>query len=118
MQNASGLIFDRVIFYKHTDANFYSAWPFVFGRTIAGLPQVRDAATTIGLALFFAQMYALVILPDYDGHTDFWDADVLHCRFRWASRVRQLYNLHIDPACVRSSDEPTNGSFCDDCKRI
>jgi len=41
MQSASALVTDRVIFYKHADANFYSAWPFVAGRALSQLPQVR-----------------------------------------------------------------------------
>jgi hypothetical protein len=41
MQNASALVTDRVVFYKHKDANFYSAAPFVLGRSLSQLPQVR-----------------------------------------------------------------------------
>jgi hypothetical protein len=41
MQSSSGLLADRVIFYKHSDANFYSAWPFVVGRVLSQMPQVR-----------------------------------------------------------------------------
>jgi len=40
MQNAPSLITDRVVFYKHTDSNFYSAWPYVFGRALSQIPQV------------------------------------------------------------------------------
>jgi hypothetical protein len=40
MQNASALVTDRVVFYKHRNANFYSAAPFVFGRSLSQLPQV------------------------------------------------------------------------------
>jgi ABC-2 type transporter len=41
MQGASALLQDRIIFYKHSAANFYSAWPFVFGRVLSQLPQVN-----------------------------------------------------------------------------
>ena len=41
MQSASALIRDRIIFYKHYDANFYSAPPFMLGRTLSQIPQVR-----------------------------------------------------------------------------
>lgn len=40
MQTAGSLIEDRVTLYKHSSANFYSAWPFVAGRSLAKLPQV------------------------------------------------------------------------------
>jgi hypothetical protein len=41
MQNASAMLQDRVIFYKHTEANFYGAGPFVLGRSLSQIPQVR-----------------------------------------------------------------------------
>jgi hypothetical protein len=40
MTVAPGLVDDRVIYRKHADANFFSAYPFVIGRTIAQMPQV------------------------------------------------------------------------------
>lgn len=58
MQASSGLIQDRVIYYKHADANFYSAWPFVFGRVISQLPQVFYYMTLLLKILF--------ILPSRD----------------------------------------------------
>jgi hypothetical protein len=42
MVNAPGLIDDRFIFYKQADANFYSAFPYVLGRTISQIPQVSS----------------------------------------------------------------------------
>lgn len=33
---------DRNIYYKHNDANFYGAFPFVVGRSLALLPQVES----------------------------------------------------------------------------
>ena len=42
LQSSAGLVADRVLFYKHADANFYSAWPYVFGRAISQIPQVRS----------------------------------------------------------------------------
>ena len=41
MQSASTLLSDRVICYKQMDANFFSSWPYILGRTLAGFPQVR-----------------------------------------------------------------------------
>jgi len=38
---APALVDDRVIFRKHYEANFFSAYPFVIGRTLSQLPQVR-----------------------------------------------------------------------------
>jgi ABC-type multidrug transport system fused ATPase/permease subunit len=54
MQSSSSLLEDRVIFYKHFSANFYSAWPFVLGRTISQLPQtIFDTMTFSTLIYFF-----------------------------------------------------------------
>lgn len=40
MQSANALVSDRVIFYKQMDAKFFSSWPFVIGKALAGFPQV------------------------------------------------------------------------------
>lgn len=61
MQMAGSLIEDRVIFYKHSNANFYSVWPFVLGRTVAGAPQ-----TLLDVSLFGTLLYFLVGLNDRD----------------------------------------------------
>ena len=53
MQGASALVTDRVIFYKHTDANFYSAWPFMFCRAISQLPQTTLDTVTFATILYF-----------------------------------------------------------------
>jgi ABC-type multidrug transport system ATPase subunit len=41
LQSVSGLVEDRKLYYKHSDANFYSAWPYVIGRAVSQVPQVR-----------------------------------------------------------------------------
>ena len=41
MTTAPGFVDERIIFYKHADANFFSAYPFVVGKAISKLPQVR-----------------------------------------------------------------------------
>lgn len=41
MITAPTFIDERMIFYKQTDANFYSALPFILGKAISKLPQVR-----------------------------------------------------------------------------
>ena len=38
--SAPALVDDRVIFRKHHEANFFSAYPFVIGRTLSQMPQV------------------------------------------------------------------------------
>jgi len=53
MQSSNGLVADRVTFYKHTEANFYSAWPFVFGRVLSSIPQTVMDVFTFGTILFF-----------------------------------------------------------------
>lgn len=53
MQGASALVTDRAIFYKHHDANFYSVWPFVFGRAISQIPQTAFDTTTFATLLYY-----------------------------------------------------------------
>jgi hypothetical protein len=53
MQNASALVTDRVVFYKHRNANFYSAAPFVFGRSLSQIPQV---CTVSSVAAFLPEV--------------------------------------------------------------
>jgi hypothetical protein len=53
MQGASALVTDRVIFYKHHDANFYSAWPFVFGRALSQIPQTTADTATFATILYY-----------------------------------------------------------------
>jgi hypothetical protein len=40
MVSAPAFVDERPIFYKQADANFFSAFPFVFAKTISKLPQV------------------------------------------------------------------------------
>lgn len=57
MQSASSLVTDRIVYYKHADANFYSAWPFVFGRIVSQIPQVSEVyldALVISLDVVFS----------------------------------------------------------------
>lgn len=53
MQSSSGLIEDRIILYRHLDANFYSVWPFVVGRTISQIPQTIMDTLMFGVILFY-----------------------------------------------------------------
>ena len=41
MVSAPDQLDDRLIFYKHKDANFYGAFPYVLGKALALIPQVR-----------------------------------------------------------------------------
>ncbi|GKY96133.1 hypothetical protein MPSEU_000573400 [Mayamaea pseudoterrestris] len=66
MQSASALISDRVIYYKHSDANFYSAWPFVFGRSLSQVPQ-----TMIDTVLFATILYFMIGLADRESAANF-----------------------------------------------
>lgn len=40
MTVAPGFVDERVIYYKHADANFFSPYPFVIGKAVSKLPQV------------------------------------------------------------------------------
>lgn len=42
MVTAPAFVDERMIFYKQADANFFSAFPFVFAKAISKLPQVRN----------------------------------------------------------------------------
>jgi ABC-type multidrug transport system ATPase subunit len=54
LQTSAGLVSDRVLFYKHADANFYSAWPYVYGRTLSQIPQTLLLDTIVsGTVLYF-----------------------------------------------------------------
>jgi ABC-type multidrug transport system ATPase subunit len=54
LQTSSGLVSDRVIFYRQADANFYSAWPYVCGRTLSQIPQTLLMDTIVsGTVLYF-----------------------------------------------------------------
>lgn len=53
MQSSSALIIDRTIYYKHADANFYSAWPFVFGRSLSQIPQIFMDTVLFATILYF-----------------------------------------------------------------
>jgi len=66
MQSASSLIADRVIYYKHTDANFYSAWPFAFGRAMSQLPQI-----TLDTIMFATILYFMVGLAGRESASNF-----------------------------------------------
>jgi hypothetical protein len=42
MITAPAFVDERMIFYKHADANFYAAFPFILGKAISKLPQVSQ----------------------------------------------------------------------------
>jgi hypothetical protein len=42
MGSVPDLVDDRIIFYRHFDANFYGAFAYAFGKAISLLPQVRQ----------------------------------------------------------------------------
>lgn len=53
IQASSSMVTDRLIFYKHADANFYSAWPFVIGRTLSNFPQTIADVVLFGTILYY-----------------------------------------------------------------
>ncbi|KAL7580109.1 hypothetical protein ACA910_012870 [Epithemia clementina (nom. ined.)] len=53
MQNASSLVVDRPIFFKHYESNFYSAVPFVLGRTLSTIPQTISDVVLFGTLLYY-----------------------------------------------------------------
>ncbi len=53
---------DRIIFYRHYDANFYGAFAYAFGKAISLLPQVRiwDFVSFI-LLCFFSYFQSFIV---------------------------------------------------------
>lgn len=52
MTTAPGFVDERTIYYKQADANFFSAYPFVFGKAVSKLPQVSQS---VGYAMRFGR---------------------------------------------------------------
>lgn len=50
---SSALVDDRVIFRKHYEANFFSPYPFVIGRTLSQMPQIISDVLVFGSILYF-----------------------------------------------------------------
>ena len=66
IQSSASMVSDRTIFYKHADSNFYSAWPFVVGRTLSNVPQ-----TVSDVVLFGTILYYMVGLADREDFINF-----------------------------------------------
>jgi ABC-type multidrug transport system ATPase subunit len=67
LQTSAGLVSDRVLFYKHADANFYSAWPYVCGRTLSQIPQTLLLDTVVSGTVF----YFMIGLADRESASNF-----------------------------------------------
>jgi hypothetical protein len=67
LQTSSGLVADRVLFYKHADANFYSAWPYVLGRTLSQIPQTLLLDTLVSGSV----LYFMIGLADRESPSNF-----------------------------------------------
>lgn len=53
MTTAPGFVDERSIYYKHADANFFSAYPFVLGKAISKIPQTMMDCFAFGTILYF-----------------------------------------------------------------
>jgi len=53
MVSAPSQIDDRVIFYKHHDANFYGAFPYVLGKSIGLMPQALIDVLIFGTIIYW-----------------------------------------------------------------
>jgi ABC-2 type transporter len=60
---APALVDDRVIFRKHYEANFYSAYPFVVGRAIAQMPQIFMDVLVFGSILYVPLRLGHLVAP-------------------------------------------------------
>lgn len=69
IQSSSTLVTDRVIFYKHADANFYSALPFVMGRTLSNFPQTFCDVVLFGTIMYY--MVGLAGRAEFDNFLKF-----------------------------------------------
>jgi len=77
---------DRIVYYKHTDANFYSAWPFVFGRTISQMPQasfyIPIIVSLLRLCVSLYSHFRFLVRTSADNrrHCDIRNSTLLHDR--------------------------------------
>eukprot|EP00934_Nitzschia_sp_Nitz4_P008875 Nitzschia sp. Nitz4//scaffold239_size30010//18370//23136//NITZ4_008013-RA/size30010-snap-gene-0.33-mRNA-1//1//CDS//3329543571//8865//frame0 len=53
LQGIAGLLEERTFFYKHSAANFYSAWPYVFGRAVSQMPQTLLLDTIVSGSVLY-----------------------------------------------------------------
>jgi ABC-type multidrug transport system ATPase subunit len=112
LQSISGLVSERTIYDKQANANFFSAWPYVLGKSISQIPQTLLLDTFVS----GATLYYMIGLG---GRRDFWNflayALILFTfatltnqqvmSFRACSRKSSAFS-HL--LCFRSLD----GSFC------
>jgi hypothetical protein len=59
---------DRSIYYKHSDANFYDAFPYVMGRALALLPQVGSLRRYPAVFVFFIICTKLIYVCFFWNH--------------------------------------------------
>ena len=53
MVSAPALVDDRAIYYKHADANFYSAFPYIIGKALALMPQAFTDVMIFGTIIYW-----------------------------------------------------------------
>ncbi len=83
LQSVAGLVEDRTLYYKHSAANFYSAWPYVIGRAISQMPQVRSRCSLHYLHAFLVKTLNEISQDAFVRYGHFWLRFVLDDR-SWA----------------------------------
>jgi ABC-type multidrug transport system ATPase subunit len=118
LQSSSGLVADRVLYHKQAKANFYSAWPYVLGRAISQLPQVRGDLYLFASSVVISDKFTLRFLTTNETqdaaprYPSVGDNPLL---YDWISRQRKFFELrHLlrRSLCFCNADEPTNGTIC------
>ncbi|KAG7358645.1 ABC-2 type transporter [Nitzschia inconspicua] len=66
LQSISGLVSEKTIYDKQANANFFSAWPYVLGKSISQIPQTFFLDTLVS----GATLYYMIGLG---GRSDFWN---------------------------------------------
>jgi energy-coupling factor transporter ATP-binding protein EcfA2 len=117
LQSSSGLVEDRVLYHKQAKANFYSAWPYVFGQAISQLPQVRGDLCLFASSVVITDQFTLRFLATNENQASLRYPSVggNPLLYDWISRQRKFLELrHLlhRSLCFCNADEPTNGTIC------
>lgn len=102
---------DRSIYYKHLEANFYGAFPYVLGRALALLPQVR--AWGVGL---WTKVVDGALTGDSPLATDVYryhDFRLHHILDGWLGPNRSAFlHLYCDSVYILACNEPDAFHLC------
>lgn len=98
MTSAPDEIDQRLIHYKHCDANFYQTGAFNIGRLVSSIPQVRD--TNLAVVVLFC-FWLSVVSPSNRVFPDSERLRLFRLASRFISWLAWIFRLeHSSPTCV------------------